>query len=585
LLDKQNSGNDCAIIITVHNHIERFGIPCVSSVLKHSNGARVFLYDNESTDPKIDALKELSNKHPEIDYIRIDDQTAFGGLTGTWNDGIRRAREECLRKVVLLNHDVVVDETWSSFIDAIECGHALYGPMSNLPGGGDGDSNPQKAITPSFNGLLEVDRLIGFCLGFTLENLELKLFDGWRFFNPEQPFGDNEFGIQKQMKRRSAETRFYVVTDTWVFHHLNMGWMKNPRYVDAYDAKQPETEALFSSGKTTQMVFNQLRTSWKENPEYSNQKQVNEMSVVQHNVSGSETFGYIASSKENNIAHTLRREILPLAKADLGKFANSTLYIIEDDIDKNLANQRWREFILSKIFSEVAYAKSADIDGKEQFSWLNPEYSYNHLDFIEYSPDSDFIRLSDLLRERTHAKSNKSKETEYVLLSQRPKGNRYLIDSETGFPLEEFLEEALGKRGIPFKVCDFSVNTPAQQAIVCGGAKIFISAHGAGISNMIFTPKDCQILEYNFRKYWNCHPVCDAHFHGNIPDHQKCAGESKEYPIFHKADYHNLSQLLDRPYTELEPSRYEGFNNRNPISRCYLFVDGASLLKTIESRY
>ncbi len=55
-----------------------------------------------------------------------------------------------------------------------------------------------------------------------------------------------------------------------------------------------------------------------------------------------------------------------------------------------------------------------------------------------------------------------------------------------------------------------------------------------------------------------------------------------QQPYFHKADYHNLCRLLDRPYTELEAIRYDGFTARNPIGRRYLFVDGASLLAEIE---
>ena len=93
--------SDCAIIITVHNHVERFGLPCLESVLEHSGQARVYLYDNESSDPKIHCLRKLADSRPEVDFIRIDDQRCFGGLTGTWNDGIKKARSAGLSKVIL----------------------------------------------------------------------------------------------------------------------------------------------------------------------------------------------------------------------------------------------------------------------------------------------------------------------------------------------------------------------------------------------------------------------------------------------------------------------------------------------------
>jgi hypothetical protein len=227
--------SDCAIIITVHNHVARFGRPCLESVLEHSGDARVYLYDNESSDPEIQSLKALANAQPNVDFIRIDDQQAFGGLTGTWNDGIDRARRKGLKKVILLNHDVVVGSTWGSFIRAIDSDDCVYGPLTNNPGGGPSGRKPQTAKSASFCGLVETRKLLGFCMGFTLGRPDLKLFDDWRFFDPARPFGNNEFDIQERMKKRSAKTRFYVVTDSWVLHHLNMGWKDNPRHPDPHD--------------------------------------------------------------------------------------------------------------------------------------------------------------------------------------------------------------------------------------------------------------------------------------------------------------------------------------------------------------
>jgi len=230
-----DSHSDCAIIITVHNHVVRFGLPCLESVLEHSGDARIYLYDNESSDPAIQTLENLAHAQPTVDFIRIDDQDAFGGLTGTWNDGVARARREGLNKVILLNHDVVVGPTWGSFISAIDSDHCIYGPLSNRPGGGQGVKGHQYATSATYNGLFETRKLLGFCMGFTLGRPEIKLFDDWRFFNPDLPFGNNEFGIQKRMKKRFRKSRFCVVTDAWVFHHLNMGWKDNSRYLDPHD--------------------------------------------------------------------------------------------------------------------------------------------------------------------------------------------------------------------------------------------------------------------------------------------------------------------------------------------------------------
>ena len=174
-------------------------------------------------------------------------------------------------------------------------------------------------------------------------------------------------------------------------------------------------------------------------------------------------------------------------------------------------------------------------------------------------------------------------EENYVLLNQRPEGNRYLMESSSGLPLEEYLRDALGKRGIRFRSCDFSTMRPTEQVQICLGAKVFISALGAAFANVVFTPPRCLMLEYNFRKYWNCDPACDAHFHGRLADHEECDGVLTRRAYFHKADFHNLCHLLGRPYSEMEVVRYGEFYNRNPICRSYMFVDGAALLSEIEA--
>ena len=546
LVTATDSHSNCGIIITVHNHVAQFGLPCLKSVLEHSGDARVYLYDNESSDPDIRDLKSLADAQPTVDFIRIDDQEAFGGLTGTWNHGVDRARREGLQKVILLNHDVIVDNTWGNFISAIDSDYCIYGPMTNRPGGGGRDQNPQKSKVPKFKGLQSTSRLLGFCMGFTLGKPELKMFDHWRFFEPGLPFGGNEFSIQKRLKKRSTQARFYVVTDSWVFHHLNMGWKDDPRYLDPYDrALKPGTP------------------------------------IVRHKAAGTSRMNYLTSMKSENISHYLRDEILGLGMVDAAELKKSKLYIVDDENDWHIQNQKWQAFVLSNIFLEVAYISADEADRIANPTWLKKKVAYAPHAFIDYPPKTEYIRLSEFIKENAGIKES---EQDYVLLNQRPEGNRYLMESESSLPLEEYLRCALDQRGIPFRCCDFSMMTPADQAQMCRGAKIFISAHGAGISNIIFTPRHCQVLEYNFRRYWNCDPVCDPHFHGVLTDHEECDGELTFKPYFHKADYHNLCRLLDRPYAELEVIRYDGFITRNPIDRRYLFVDGASLLVEIEKR-
>ncbi|WP_337660148.1 glycosyltransferase 61 family protein [Anderseniella sp. Alg231-50] len=381
-------------------------------------------------------------------------------------------------------------------------------------------------------------------MGFTLGRPELKLFDDWRFFDPERPFGNNEFDIQERMKMRSTKAAFYIVTDSWVFHHLNMGWKDRPRYLDPHS---PD---------------NNIR-----NPDYLTQGE------------RTSSINYVTRFDDNNIFHSLHLEFFSLANIDPSNLKISNIFIIEDNIDKNDPCQKWRLFVFYRIFCQAIYIRAVEFYRIANSVLVNTSNGYIHHKFIDYPPNAEYIRLTEFIKENT---GTTVPEQDYVLLNQRPVGNRYLMEKNSGLPLQEYLYNSLGKLGIPFRSCDFSTMTPKDQAQLCRGARIFISAHGAGCSNIIFTPLHCGVIEYNFRKHWNCDPVCDLHFHGMLADHEECDSELTVRPYFHKADYHNLCRLLDRQYTELGVDRYDGYSNRNPINREYLFVDGAELLVAIE---
>ena len=291
---------------------------------------------------------------------------------------------------------------------------------------------------------------------------------------------------------------------------------------------------------------------------------------------------YFTSFRDNNIAHILRQEILPLAMLNPAELKKRKLYIVANNIDRQTAQQKWRAFVFSCVFHEVVY-----VCGKVRAlivrlnTRLKTDTGYQCLKFVDDPPQIEYVQFSEFIKANAGIKAPAQ---EYVLLNQRPVDDRYLIEVDSGLPLEQYLSCALEGRDIPFRSCDFSVMTPAAQAQICGGANILIAAHGAGLSNSILTPRHCHVLEYNFRKYWNCDPVCEAHRNGVLADHEECHGELTYHAHFHKADFHNLCRLLGRPYTELEVTRYGGRLSRNPIGRRSLFVNGASLLAEIEKQ-
>jgi hypothetical protein len=273
----------------------------------------------------------------------------------------------------------------------------------------------------------------------------------------------------------------------------------------------------------------------------------------------------ISRNPDNNIFHILY---------DLYMYydANySDIYIYYDEqtknIDINNPCQKWRKFLLECIFQcKVKYTNQFCI----QFPQRNP---FQHTRYIKYDKDPVFVEMLKHIITSDHGK--------YILLNQRKENNRYMYDTITGLPIHIFLQQNQDQFHIPFKFCCFDDMTPEEQYHICSEAALFISAHGAACSNMIFTPSSTPMIEINFRKDWYCDPVCDQHYHNKISFDTKCNGQLL-HAEYHKADFHNLSHLLGKKYYEITPDRYSGkFRDRNPISKENIHINGQYLVKLI----
>jgi len=289
---------------------------------------------------------------------------------------------------------------------------------------------------------------------------------------------------------------------------------------------------------------------------------------------------YVSEFNDNNIFHILLSEVLSLHKLDLNKLRSGTLLLIEDKISKRNPCQKWRYFVLSRIFGTVDYISKKNAKKLVDPKRIDTGNSYDCWRFIKYHANNNYINLVNTIR--TAPCSDKPG---YVLLNQRDADDRYLYDVKTRKPLEDFLSAKLNLLDIPFKSLNFATLSPEDQASICSLARVFISIHGAGTSNLIFTPEDCPLIEINFRKYWFCDEVCDRHFSGELKYDERCDGGLNFMPEFHKADFHNLCQLLDKRYIEVEAEKYDGYRSRNPISRKKVFVDGDRLSLIVAREY
>jgi hypothetical protein len=267
---------------------------------------------------------------------------------------------------------------------------------------------------------------------------------------------------------------------------------------------------------------------------------------------------------DNNIFHIFACDIIKRYKTNV-----KHIFIDENNIDKNNSCQLWRLFVMKKLYPDanIQFKKTIAKPSKETHG------GYESWKFTKYPLDSHIYEIID--------KINSKCTPEYILLNQRSYNNRYLYDYETKLPLQDYLLTKEFK--YPVKICNFETMTPEEQYDICSKAKLFISAHGAGCTNLIFTPIDCPLIEINLRKHWHCDPVCDDHYFEKISINEKCNGKLIITEDFHKADYHNLCYLSNKKYTEIEGVCYVGkFNDRNPISKQEVHIDGEILTKIIE---
>jgi len=257
----------------------------------------------------------------------------------------------------------------------------------------------------------------------------------------------------------------------------------------------------------------------------------------------------------------------------------SDIYIYYDrkTYDGDHPCQKWRVFLLERIFqTKVKYATTTTTTTESSIYNSPKRPPFQHTRYIKYEKD---IAFTQMLKHITPPPTEKGK---YILLNQRKENNRYMYDTKTGLPIHIFLEQYREQLKIPFRFCCFDDMTPEEQYNICSEAAIFISAHGAACTNIIFTPISTPLIEINFRKDWYCDPVCDQHFHHTISFDTKCNGPLL-HPEYHKADFHNLSYLLGKKYYEITPDKYSGrFRDRNPISKENIHINGQYLVKLIQ---
>jgi len=199
--------------------------------------------------------------------------------------------------------------------------------------------------------------------------------------------------------------------------------------------------------------------------------------------------------------------------------------------------------------------------------------------FRDYERSDLLCSMAGKVREH-YCPGGPSHESRKVVLVERSK-DRMLHDHATGEPLSAVLCRAFAAADVPFACVSFDSCSLREQVEALRDARVMIAAHGAAITNLMFLPPGGSLFEVNFRRHWYCDPVCRRHRTGAIGYTADCGGPLRYRKQFHKADYHNLSQLFGVRYREFEIEDARTFLSSNPISVQTISVDAAKIIEAV----
>jgi len=183
----------------------------------------LYLFDNASDE------KYAVPNYPNIKYKYVEDQLARG-LAGPYNDGIRTAIKDNCDLIILINDDVILNETINIFIDKIEShpfkNIGLYGPLSN------GLHNKSRQLASKVgSGIKEITNepdlfanVNGFLMAFTptfYHNFKLPNGD---FCDMRKKWSGGEEILQTRARNNGG--RMFIIKDCWIYHRRYSEWNK-----------------------------------------------------------------------------------------------------------------------------------------------------------------------------------------------------------------------------------------------------------------------------------------------------------------------------------------------------------------------
>ena len=222
--------------------MSKVGFVCTThqSLMHRPNGFQLFnnylqsLYNSCKHSFNLYAFDNASEDKFEIDDLpdnfiitRVENQYK-GGLTYTWNEGVKQAINDGCDVVIITSDDQIVDETINSFIDEIRKhelrDNAVFGPLSN-----DANNKHQTATAPN-NKIFQVTDipLNGFCVAMTRETVISNYYDSDN--NIFSTAYEDKWGHQDQ--ELQSRIKYSIIIGTCYLHHIKQGGWREIRKAD-----------------------------------------------------------------------------------------------------------------------------------------------------------------------------------------------------------------------------------------------------------------------------------------------------------------------------------------------------------------
>jgi hypothetical protein len=213
------------IVITTYGKNNVFAIQNIRWVRTYLPNAVIFLYMNEVIHKN--SILEACTTF-QVEPIIVDDQDAYGGLTGTWNRGIAKCIKNECSIIILSNDDLFINETIHHIIDeaVLSCRNKTmeyFGPLTNNPG----PDNEKQLFRANANAsrIISNRGLNGFFMVFPVHVLHEIKWDKTHFFDPTFPFGGNEDEWYARFHKKGGKS--IIVPSTFVYHYKLRLWRKN----------------------------------------------------------------------------------------------------------------------------------------------------------------------------------------------------------------------------------------------------------------------------------------------------------------------------------------------------------------------